>query len=535
LPTLPTPGGDAGTWGDELNEFLEVAHESDGRLKAVPFNVKDYGAAGDGSTDDTAAIQAAIDACQDSNGGIVFLPSGVYVTSEPLLITEHHVTLEGPGMGVGFDPGGPGIRGAAVIAPTNAAAFTGSAVIRVGQSGTPTEALTGITLRGFVIAGYNLPSNAEGIYAEVQQSLISEIRIEATTSHGMHFRSVNPAGDGALNDIFHNFIWPAGTGNGIYMHDAPDNRVTENTLYQCPGHGIEAPTAGTMIQNNTISCDGKAVLASVYGTNVIGNRIQDCNGGIYLTDDVGYAGFVIADNKLANCSNDTDNTTDSINVTASTVTRGAGTITGNSFWTNEGGGNVALNRARYHINIASSNVQEAVIGHNSYGFNNATSSYGTAAINNDGTRTQIAPIVLAQSAVAASHTGNTNLTNLATVTVPGGLMGKNGRLRITSLWSMTNNANSKSVFVSFAATAFYSVGVVSTQTLQLQTNVANRGSQSSQVGAPSDMIGPLASTSAVVTAANDTSANQSVKLEIALANSSDSITLESYSIEVLPG
>ncbi len=32
MPTLPTPGGDLDTWGDELNEFLSVAHEADGRL-----------------------------------------------------------------------------------------------------------------------------------------------------------------------------------------------------------------------------------------------------------------------------------------------------------------------------------------------------------------------------------------------------------------------------------------------------------------------------------------------------------------------
>lgn len=32
MPQLPTPGADSGTWGDILNEFLEVAHKSDGSL-----------------------------------------------------------------------------------------------------------------------------------------------------------------------------------------------------------------------------------------------------------------------------------------------------------------------------------------------------------------------------------------------------------------------------------------------------------------------------------------------------------------------
>lgn len=45
------------------------------------FNVKHpaYGAKGDGSTDDTTAIQAAINACSTAGGGTVLLPAGVFV------------------------------------------------------------------------------------------------------------------------------------------------------------------------------------------------------------------------------------------------------------------------------------------------------------------------------------------------------------------------------------------------------------------------------------------------------------------------
>lgn len=34
MPRLPTPGGDSGSWGDILNEYLSVSHEGDGTLKA---------------------------------------------------------------------------------------------------------------------------------------------------------------------------------------------------------------------------------------------------------------------------------------------------------------------------------------------------------------------------------------------------------------------------------------------------------------------------------------------------------------------
>lgn len=45
---------------------------------ALYTNVRDHGATGDGTTDDTAAIQSAIAATADSGGGVVFLPVGTY-------------------------------------------------------------------------------------------------------------------------------------------------------------------------------------------------------------------------------------------------------------------------------------------------------------------------------------------------------------------------------------------------------------------------------------------------------------------------
>src|SRR6185503_10386739 len=51
------------------------------------FNVLGYGAKGDGATDDTTAIQAAITACQNAGGGTVYLPTGKYLVSAPLAVT----------------------------------------------------------------------------------------------------------------------------------------------------------------------------------------------------------------------------------------------------------------------------------------------------------------------------------------------------------------------------------------------------------------------------------------------------------------
>jgi hypothetical protein len=45
------------------------------------FNVVTYGAVGNGVTDDTAAIQAALDACEAAGGGVVCFPVGRYYTT----------------------------------------------------------------------------------------------------------------------------------------------------------------------------------------------------------------------------------------------------------------------------------------------------------------------------------------------------------------------------------------------------------------------------------------------------------------------
>lgn len=44
------------------------------------FDIRDYGAVGDGKTDSTAAIQRAIEACAASGGGTVNVENGVYLT-----------------------------------------------------------------------------------------------------------------------------------------------------------------------------------------------------------------------------------------------------------------------------------------------------------------------------------------------------------------------------------------------------------------------------------------------------------------------
>jgi hypothetical protein len=66
---------------------------------AQTVSVQDFGAVGDGSADDTAAIQATIDSLVSTNGGTAYFPAGTYKTTAPITWTGNNVSLTGVGQG----------------------------------------------------------------------------------------------------------------------------------------------------------------------------------------------------------------------------------------------------------------------------------------------------------------------------------------------------------------------------------------------------------------------------------------------------
>src|SRR5439155_1054586 len=97
---LPIVGGSLNTWGNDLNAFLSVAHNADGTIKNYFFNIRDYQAACDGVTDDTVAIQNAINAAAVSFGGTVFVPDISAVSAQ--ITVPNNVTLMGSGQNSGL-------------------------------------------------------------------------------------------------------------------------------------------------------------------------------------------------------------------------------------------------------------------------------------------------------------------------------------------------------------------------------------------------------------------------------------------------
>lgn len=96
FPDLPPLSGPQG--GGSLLPYWSEAQDI--TFKATPpdllgyYNVRLFGAVGDGITDDTAAVQGAINAAAAAGGGVVWFPAGVYVHTG-LTISTRAIVLDG--------------------------------------------------------------------------------------------------------------------------------------------------------------------------------------------------------------------------------------------------------------------------------------------------------------------------------------------------------------------------------------------------------------------------------------------------------
>jgi hypothetical protein len=190
LPGVPGqrgPAGPTGATGPQGPIGAVGPQGIAGTTNLSIINVLDYGAIGDGVTDDAASIQSAINSCPA--GGIVWFPAKTFRVASSIIL-HPTITLEGThGNRIFYDSAPTSTpQPSRIKAATN---FTGSAVIRLldkeegGYSNESTgQRITNLTIDGSALAS---GTTVRGIYAtgKVREVIIKNVAVQFFPHNGI--------------------------------------------------------------------------------------------------------------------------------------------------------------------------------------------------------------------------------------------------------------------------------------------------------------------------------------------------------------
>lgn len=318
------------------------------------FNVRTFGAKGDGTTVDSAAFQAAINAASTAGGGTVFIPGGTYVVGNVYLASN--VTLEGAGIGATvllLDPASTPGTNAWVIRVANGSTAAASYVTVRNMTIDGNKAV--FTAPAGKVYGYYLGTGTVGL---VTDCIVDSVEFRNCPTYACDV--VNAARVHITNCTSHN------------------NGVASGSFGACSGFEILADDV-TVINSSAYSNNTKGFISGEggvthYRTRFIGCTAQGNTGdGFYLHDGV-------TASSVLNCSA-RDNSGSGI-VLASSAVRN--TVIGNSCTGNAVNG-IRIDSGTYNIvsdNICDSNATASSGNPEIYILDGATYNYVTGNIVN---------------------------------------------------------------------------------------------------------------------------------------------------------
>jgi len=293
-------------------------------ISGAPYNIKDYGAVGDGVTDDTAAINSAISAANTAGGGVVYVPQGTFIVAvytytgvvgaaSIILRDNVHLVIDGT-IKVKNNAYGAG-------------AFYG--VIRSLDTGLSNASITGVGTVDGNKSNQTASSQCSNIYLTCLFNVVVD-GIYSVNANGMGIQLVSPislpvppAGAAAthtacaVQNCFVNNV----TNIGIQISHGLYCNISENRITTCVNNCIDIyGDNGTVSPDNGItSINGNTVGGGLVGVfietskrvSVVGNAVDSCTTGIAVNRINGAPTIIsISGNTISNCGTGISNTGD---------------------------------------------------------------------------------------------------------------------------------------------------------------------------------------------------------------------------------
>lgn len=252
-------------------------------LKSSVVSAKNFGAKGDGTTDDTAEIQAAIDYLEGLGGGELIVPRGIYIVSDTLTVDNVAVRLRGDAQPVVEQMFQTTVspQGSVIKLADGAFDSSSDAIIEFIYQGTGGEARLGGGLRDLVIFGNRSTDTA-------------------SADNGGSYNNNNTYGIGVLvtgaryvtcENVFS--LWCAEDGFKTATGGSQSVGANNNAFYRCvavangdDGFDISGGDShGAMLQSGANGGDGYAFAAGkafngLLGWNNEGNGCRISGGDI---------------------------------------------------------------------------------------------------------------------------------------------------------------------------------------------------------------------------------------------------------------
>ena len=188
---------------------------------AKVYNIRDFGAKGDGVTLDTAAVQAAIDACHRDQGGVVLVPAGVFVIGTVELKSNVTLRIAAQGKLLGSGDGKQ-------YHAANAIPLTGDATLADGNVGL----IFAVNAGNIAIEG---PGTIDG---------------NGALFHPAVRGTLPPSGRGGNNRPYH-----------VLLYQCQNVTIRDLYLVACAYHSIR------VIQSSFVRIDGIRIYNRVNGNN----------------------------------------------------------------------------------------------------------------------------------------------------------------------------------------------------------------------------------------------------------------------------